>query len=412
MAPAKSGLPFAEPGDHGLDSNRLRRVGASIRLLMDAGAIPGALTAIARHGYLVHLGLEGDYAEDTLFRIYSMTKPVTAAAIMILYERGGFFLDDPVRAYLPEFTQLKVWESETLVAAKSDMTLRHLLTHTSGLSYPEADGYRLFEHHPAYPKDRAGVTNETLGRLGAKDLTAHVRALASLPLLCHPGEAWNYGESMAVLARVVEVVSGESFTEFLKSELFDPLDMQDTGFQVSEAHAGRLAPLYQQDDDGNLMIAPDGDFGGDYLATPNLVTGGTGLVSTAADYLRFSQMLLNQGELEGRRVLSPHSVQLMFADHLPKRLGETPLDSLQHPVAEGRGLGFGFGGLVVRNASQTISPGSDGEYSWSGWANTDFWIDPQRSLIGLVYTQVVPTHHMLRIRDYMRQMTYQAVITP
>ena len=405
------GLPCGEPETLGFSETRLRRIEPAMRRFIDAGEAPGLVCAIARLGRVAYRRAMGEYEEDTLFRIYSLTKPVTAVAVMALYELGEFLLDDPIERYLPEFNSMQVWDDGRLVDAATPITIRHLLTHTSGISYPDADGLRPFERHPDGSVLRTPVVNETLARMGDSSLETHTRAIADMPLLFHPGQGWQYGESMAVLSRLVETISGKSYTEFLMDAIFEPLAMVDTGFFVPSAHAERLAPLYKQHEvSGTLAQVGPGEFGGDYTRVPRLVTGGTGLVSTAGDFLRFAQMLLNGGALEGERVLGTHTVSLMLSDQLGNHLGETPLATLDHPIATGRGLGFGFGGLVVRDATVSNSPGSNGEYSWSGWANTEFWIDPQAEMTGLAFTQVIPTHHTLRIRDRMRQVTYQALI--
>ena len=379
-----------------------------MRRFIDNHQVPGILTVIAKNGKVVHKEAQG-YADienkkelttETIFRLFSMTKPVTGVAVMILYEEGFFFLDDPIQNYLPEFTNQKVYTEHGLVDSVRPITIRHLLTHTAGFTYPG------LHTDPAMAEiyDTADG-GEGFARLSDFNLKEHVKKLAALPLVCQPGTQWSYGEAMSVLARLVEVVSGQKYSEFLRERIFIPLEMNSTGYFVSEDLADNLAVLYEQCE-GKLQPS---EIGGDYTIEPHLEAGGAGLAGSAADYLRFAQMLLNGGELDGTRLLSPTTVKLMMSDHLSEKLGDNPVSSLEFPVARGDGLGFGFCGTVVRRASACIAPGSDGEYSWAGYANTDFWIDPEKALIGLVFTQVLPHEYHLETRARMRQMTYQAI---
>jgi CubicO group peptidase (beta-lactamase class C family) len=230
-----------------------------------------------------------------------------------------------------------------------------------------------------------------------------------MPLLAQPGVAWNYSEAMGVLGRLVEVLAGSTFREFLVNRVFKPLAMVDTDFYVPKNKIDRLIPLYQLSNDRVLKLT-NSDYGGNYGIKPSLEYGGAGLVGTAADYLRFAQMLLNDGELDGVRLLSASSVRLIMTDHLGPEFGDTPLASLDAPVTSGLGLGFGFGGYVVRDASSAATLGSDGEYAWGGWASTDFWIDPKRKLIGILLTQVIPIDVQLTTRQGFHDLVYQAAI--
>ncbi len=402
-------LPMSNPSEVGLCPMRLARIDPAMQSYLGSNQVPGLLTVIARQGKLAHIETQG-YANvetqkhiqpDAIFRIYSMTKPVTAVAVMLLYEQGKLFLDDPMANYLPEFSDMKVYTANGLMDAERHITIRHLLTHQSGLTYsmipnvPEVS--RMYE--------KAGV-NENFSRLAGWNLEAFVKKLAELPLITQPGTAWRYSEGFSVLARLVEVISGQRYGEFLRQRLFEPLDMVDTGYWVPADKLHRLAALYEQRPDKTGFEATDG-YGGDYSRNPALEVGGSGLVSTAADYLRFAQMLLNGGELDGMRLLSPTTVRMILSDHFGGNLGDQLPASVLPRV---KGLGFGFGGSVVTDPIAR-GMGSKGEYAWSGWANTSFWIDPVEQLIGMVFTQLIPQPDVvLTLADRMRQMTYQALV--
>ncbi len=401
------GLPTTEPKTVGMFKDRLDRIGAAMQRFIDTGQAPGLLTVVARHGKVVYANTQG-YANvaqkkpvrwDTIFRIKSMTKPITGVAVMMLFEEGHFFLDDPISNYLPEFGSMQVWTEAGLVDAELPITIRHLLTHTAGLTYSSFP-------NPVAKHYQDISLNGVLNRLSGDTLEQHIKKLAGMPLLAQPGTAWTYGEAMGVLGRLVEVVSGCSFRTFLKQRIFDPLGMVDTDFFVPPEKKERLATLYDQTPRSTITEANPDHYGGDYCQKPTLEYGGAGLVGTSVDYLRFAQMLLNQGELDGHRLLSPVSVKLMMSNHLGSefngRLG-LPLNNI-------KGLGFGFTGRVVTDAIAAGSCGSNGEFSWGGWANTDFWIDPKQDLIGIVLTQVIPNVTPLATRSRMHQMTYQTIL--
>ncbi len=401
------GLPNVDPASVGICPNRLARIQHAFQPFVNKGKVPGIVTAIARHGKVIHMAAQG-YADiesgkplscDHIFRLYSMTKPVTGVAVMSLYEEGFFCLSDPIADYLPEFSNMQVYTEHGLVPAKRPITIEMLLTHTAGFTYQGLI--------PDLPCDVA--ESEALIRLTSPSLEQGVKQLADKPLIFHPGEQWGYGESMRVLARLVEVVSGQSYGQFLQNQIFSPLKMPDTSFYVPEIHAGRLTRLYEQSDNGLVAASPD-NYGGDYTQKPSFEAGGAGLVSTVSDYLRFCQMLLNGGTLDDTTILSPTSVKMMVSDQLDKRFGSMPIASLGFPVAQGRGLGFGYCGLVMRNSIANGNAGSNHQYSWSGWANTDFWIDYDYGLIALIMTQVIPTREHIETRKMMHQMTYQAII--
>ncbi|MDP3746679.1 MAG: serine hydrolase domain-containing protein [Phenylobacterium sp.] len=414
------GLPTTAAEDVHMSTARLDRIELAMRGYVERREVPGLLTAVARHGKIVHFAAQG-YADverqarlepDTIFRIYSMTKPVTAAAVMVAYEEGRFFLDDPLAAYLPEFGALRVYQKGRLADLERPLTIRHLLTHTGGISYFFHEGDVVADEYRGaglmFARARETLTTEE-----------YIRKIAGLPLAFQPGTAWCYSESMDVLGRLLEVVCGGSYGHFLADRLFSPLGMSDSGFYVPAEKLPRLARLYEMGADGNLVASdtlPPADFiertveWNDFSMPPSFESGGAGLVGTAADYLRFAQMLLNGGELDGVRVLSPTSVKLMLANHLGPEFGSRPLASLAAPWAGKDGLGHGFGGLVVTDAVANGTAGSNGEYRWGGAASTDFWIDPKRGISAVVLTQVLPNGVALTTRARFHQMTYQAVL--
>ncbi len=405
------GLPVAAPEEVGLSSKELAKIGPAMQRFIDDKQAPNMLTVIARKGKVAHVQAQGyadvdaktPLAPDAIFRIYSMTKPVAVVAAMMLYEEGKFQLDDPVSNYLPEFSNMKVFENGRLVDADRPVTIQHLLTHTSGLVY---SGVVRNDHF----KRLYGLPNEDERRLEGVTLEQHVKELAALPLFVQPGVEWHYGESMAVLSRLVEVLSGQSFRDFLRENIFAPLGMDDTGFEVPSGKASRLVSLYETDDQQSY-VATSG-YGEPYTHRAILASGGGGLVSTGSDYLRFCQMLLNGGELEGVRILQADTVSLIIGNHLPEDMGAgRPLATLGRTSFFDRpGFGFGFGGYVVVDSAVAKVPTRNGTYSWGGWANTLFWIDPQQEMIGLVFTQVIDGDKYGN-GAVMMDLTYKAIKT-
>lgn len=386
------GIPRAVPEEVGMSVARLQRIAPVIQRWVDDGKIPGALTMIAREGKLVHLEKFGmqDVASstpiefETIFRIYSMTKPITSVAVMMLYEEGHFQLNTPVSEFIPAFRDMKVYANhgDAIVDAEREVTVKHLLTHTAGLIYggdwvhPINDRYREADFYGG-------------------DLSHMAQELGNIPLLHHPGDAWNYGMSTDVLGYLVEVVSGMPFAEFLKKRIFEPLDMVDTDFSVPEEKADRYATLYEPAEDGGIQVLENAPVSSGPLSFHH--SGGAGLQSTAADYLRFCQMMLNEGELDGVRLLGRKTVELITMNHIP--------DDWQ-PLWR-TGCGFGLGFAVVTDVADTHALGSLGTYSWGGLASTTFWIDPVEELIGILMTQLIgdaPFHAQFRV------LTYQAII--
>jgi len=366
---------------------------------VDDGKLAGITTLIARRGEVVHFEsvgmahVEADLPmrDDTIVRIYSMTKPITSVAVMMLYEHGKLRLTAPVSEYLPEFADLSVYDEAdgAGVAPRRPMTVRDLLTHTSGLSYGWSDA----PVDKAY--QQADVTGGTL-----EDMA---RRLGEIPLMHHPGAEWEYSLSTDVLGYLVQVVSGAPFDGYLSRELFEPLGMVDTHFHAPADKLDRFAANYGPDEESGALTVIDDPTTGRFTKAPALPSGGGGLVSTAADYLRFCQMMLNGGELDGVRLLGRKTVQHVSRDHLPPdlcvRFGEDREPS--------RGFGLGFS--VLRNAAAGGEIGSDGTYAWGGAASTVFWIDPREDLVAILLTQFMPNNHYPTATEF-RALTYQAIV--
>ena len=380
--PAKhAGLPTAEPASAGMSAERLARIRPAVQAYVDDGRLAGVMTLVARRGQVVHwdaVGLRDVEAADPLepddiFRIYSMTKPITSVAAMILVEQGKVALDDPVSKFVPEFAAVTVLDAEgERVAPDRPLTIEHLLTHTSGLTY----GF--FGDSPV---DR--LYNESGFFTRAEGLEDFAHEAAALPLLASPGDRWNYGVSTDILGRVVEVASGQPFDAFLRARILQPLEMDDTAFVVPRDKLDRFTGHYVRED-GALQLV-DSPLDGEYTRPPAWLSGGGGLTSTASDYIRFAQMLLQDGQLGGVRILAPETVRMMRANRLPEALVPIQLGAYLSP-----GYGFGLGFAVVVDAESSPEPDNDGVFRWAGAANTFFWIDPETDLIGLVWTQLNP----------------------
>ena len=387
------GLPRAVPEDVGISTSRLERITPVMQGYVDNGRIPCALTMIAREGRLVHFekcGMQDVAAAkpieyDTIFRIYSMTKPITSAAVMMLYEEGHFQLSTPISEFVPFFKDMKVYteDGSTVLDAEREITIKHLLTHTAGLIY-ESDR----ENHPI---DQQYEDADLYGG----DLTNMIRKLGSIPLLHQPGDAWHYGMSTDVLGYLVQIVSGMPLETFLKTRIFEPLGMKDTGFSVKVENANRYSKVYEFGDAGELQAIEKV-----HAATGPLSffhSGGGGLLSTAPDYLRFCQMILNEGELDGVRLLGRKTVELITMDHI----------SNQWRPNQRTGAGFGLGFSVVTDVAETHTLGSVGTCGWGGMASTTFWIDPIEALIGVFMTQLVGADSPFHAQ--FRTLTYQAL---
>lgn len=406
---------LADPESHGFSSERLKRISARMQRYVDAQQIPGAVTLVARNGEIVHFEAVGSryvsenlpMEKDTIVRLYSQSKPITGASVLMLYEEGHFLLSDPISKYLPEFKNMTVRTGGSGDSMETEparpITIHHLLTHTSGLSYsffPNPIGIE-------YQKRGIGGT-----RFDSKfdNLETWSQALVKIPLMAQPGTEWNYSVGMDVLGRLVEVISGQTFGDFLKARIFDPLGMVDTGFHVPADKVNRFAANYLPKPDKTIMQF-EVPASSPYLAESTLDMGGSGLVGTAADYLRFAQMLVNDGELDGVRLLAPSTVELMTSNNLPPSMGDSPLSSLLGGflgVGTG-GVGFGLTGAVTVDPALTGLASSKGIYWWGGAATTHFWIDREKDIVGIVLTQLQPAGTQ-PIRDSMIQMTYQALM--
>jgi CubicO group peptidase (beta-lactamase class C family) len=397
-------LEAAAPEDVGMSSERLERLSAAMQGLVDDGRLAGITTLVARHGKIVHYGTFGDQdkeagtpmAEDSIFRIYSMSKPITGVALMMLYEQGKFRLADPVAKYIPEFKDLKVAAGRGSNGPKVEdadhaMTIRELMSHTGGLSYGIFSQSQVDEmYREVNILDRDAPLKDMIDKL------------AKIPLRQQPGSMWHYSVSVDVQGYLVEVLSGQPFDEFLEEHIFVPLGMTDSAFYVSEDKADRFAQVYNYEADGSL-VAREGFGGGDadapspYLTNPAFFSGGGGLVASTMDYARFSQMLLNGGELDGVRILSPLTVELMHRNQLPRALGE---------MSPGTGFGLDFAVIMDPVEADGVSKG---EYYWGGAAGTWFWIDPKEDLIfvGMIqqFGQGRPD-----VRSLSRRLTYQAIL--
>jgi len=374
--------------------------------------VAGTLTLVARKGkvaYLSPLGMmdlerEKPMDRDTIFRIYSMTKPITSVALMMLYEQGLFQLNDPVHKYIPEWKNLRVYGAGNYPAfltsrPKRPMTIRDLMTHMSGLTYGFMERTNV---DAAYRKLDIG------GAGSGGTLRDMIEKLASLPLEFSPGTKWNYSVSSDVLGYLVEVFSGMRFDEYLKTKIFEPLNMVDTDFWVPPEKLDRFAANYTRRPDKTLLLMDDpGD--STYTKPATYFSGGGGLTSTASDYFRFCQMLLNRGELEGVRILGRKTIELMTMNHLPggQDLTDLSLSTFSQTASEGFGFGLGFSIHLGSDKSQVI--GSPGEYAWGGAASTAFWIDPVEDLIVIFLTQFMPDG-TFNFRGQLKTIIYPAIL--
>jgi CubicO group peptidase (beta-lactamase class C family) len=399
-------MDIIKPETVGFSSRRLSRVDDLIQRYIDAGELPGAQMLIARQGQVVYwrsfglMDIEAGRAtqEDTLYRIYSMTKPIVSAALLMLYEEGRFMLDEPVAAYIPEFKDVRVYNgSDEPLPLERPITIRHLLTHTAGLTYdflkssPVDDLYR-----------DADLRNREV------PLRDWIKKLAALPLVNQPGAAWRYSMATDVLGYLVEVLSGQPLDVFLRTRIFEPLGMVDTDFYAPPDKADRLAVLYGSGS-GFWVIGPE--HVGDFTVKPGWLSGGGGLVGSAADYLRFCLMLRGGGALDGERLLGRRTVAYMASNHVSAEL--LPLKVSGDPMW---GYGFGLGVQVLFDPVLAGRLASAGEYGWSGAAYTHFWIDPVEDVIAIKMAQIMhndPDGVAVPYRDMnndLRTVVYQALV--
>jgi CubicO group peptidase (beta-lactamase class C family) len=400
-------LPVVPAPQAGLDSARLARIDRQMNAHVEANQLAGGIGLVARNGKIGYFQTYGymDTAskkpmrKDSIFRIYSMTKAVTAVSVMMLYEEGKFHLNEPIGKYLPEWANMRV-AVETkdpvsgkrvayTVPAERAITIRDLLRHTSGIDYQG-------------PVDEKGapVYMQLKVQEPGIDLAEASRRLAKAPLLHQPGTTYHYGLSIDVLGRLVEVVSGQPLDQFFEERIFKPLGMVDTAFYVPEAKWDRLVTLYAPKSDGtiDLFKGPPQD---SYKKKPSAFMGGQGLASTALDYARFCQMLLDGGKLEGKRLLGRKTVELMASDHL----GEMPRVAAMGAVPKGFGFGLTF--AVNQGPGKTGAIGSEGEFSWGGAAGTKFWIDPKENLFAVFMMNTLPPQ--IDIGSEFKQLVYQAL---
>jgi len=424
-------LPSGKPQREGVSQERLDRITAYMNKAVEDGVMIGGMGMVARNGKIIYSEVYGQadreanrkMTEDGLYRIYSMSKPIVSVALMMLYEEGRLFLNDPVAKYIPELANLQVaiatadgatktvsdgtnsssssTVDESLSGltrkAKTQPTVRDLMRHTAGFSYGVFGNTTVDKQYR-----EASILRNT-------DLKDFVTELGKIPLQFEPGTRWHYSVSVDVMGRVVEAISGMSLGEFLEQRIFAPLDMKDTAFTVPADKMQRLVQMYSPEGLGEGLMAflkpatssklvpTPADVSKDFMEGATFQSGGGGLVSTARDYMRFSQMMLNNGELNGVRLLSRKIVELMTTDHM---------EGVQHPFAGGR-IGFGLGFAVAIDQGAVGELGSVGEFNWGGAAGTTFWIDPREQLIGLFMVQSIP--HRTRLGKTFKLLTYQSI---
>jgi len=416
VAVSATDLPKADPAEQGFDPAGLQKLNTHFNAYVDDGKLAGYTALVARGGKIVHFNTYGQQnietntalQDDSIFRIYSMTKPITGVAMMMLWEDGKFKLDDPVSKYLPSFKNQRVFagldedNNINTVPVNREATIRDLMRHTSGLSYG------VFSDTPVDRLYREtglmnGVLSETQDTSKTTDvlpsLSNLTKQLGHLPLLYQPGDAWVYSLSVDVQGRLIEVLSGLTLEEFFYERIFKPLGMTDTGFFVTESQKDRFVELYALDKEQTL-VAYRGDFYSDFTQEPAILSGGGGLVSSTEDYWRFAQMVANGGTLNSTRLLKPETVDLMRRDHLPENL---------KGIAGGKlGLGFGLNFTVVKDVEKLGSKGRVGEYNWGGMANTLFWIDPVEDIVAVMMVNILPSG-IYKLREEMRDHVYGAL---
>ncbi len=406
---ALGGLAFTQ--DAGQPAPSVDAIDAPFQALIDEKRIPGAAILVAHDGRIAHIGLLGamdveqerPVERDTIFRIYSMTKPVAAVAVMMLVEEGKLQLSDPVERYVPELAGLQVYtggsgDAVTTEPAARAPTVEDLLMHTAGFTL----SFQLGTPIAGMYKQAGLVSGQWYHDPKVQGLPDIAARLGKLPLAYQPGAQWHYGIGIDIAGLVVERVSGQSFEAFLKTKLFDPLGMADTGFSVPADKANRLAASYAASRGGGMtLVEPSAS--GPYLGAPTVFSGSGGLVSTLDDYFRFAQMLANGGELDGVRVLKAETVDTLMTNHLrADQSGQLPLMARLADGGDGANLGFGYGGSVA------ISGDYAGEYGWGGAASTVFWVDRKNAVVAVFMTQVLPSG-TVPVRDTLHDVVYQAL---
>ena len=422
-------LEHGTPEELGLSSSRLYRVTDWLNQQVESERLAGASTMICRNGRIGYLESAGQsdlengkpFDASTIVRIFSMTKPITSVAAMMLYEEGRYQLDDPVAKYLPEFTDTKVWKGEGSLENVEDQTspmlVKHLFLHTSGLTYGFMNANVVDQEHRNQKIEFPGTAG-TLEEL--------VKRLAGIPLIAQPGTRWNYSVSTDVLGRLVEVWSGLSLEAFFKERILEPLGMHDTGFSVSEGNSDQFASLYSPLSGADMsnvgkksvsdsrqmkpgLKLQEAAATSRYLKPTKLFSGGGGLTGTIGDYARFCQMLLNGGELDGERLLSPITVNYMRSNQLPDNADMAAMGQPVWSETSYDGIGFGLGFAVVIDPPKASIITSVGEHHWGGAASTFFWIDPQEDLFVVFFTQLMPSS-TYPIRRELRTRVYQAIV--
>ncbi|MEZ5552962.1 MAG: serine hydrolase domain-containing protein [Pseudomonadales bacterium] len=410
MAPAGQlaarDIPATAPEKVGMSTERLARITEITRKYVDEGKLAGVITMVARHGKLVHFEVVGHrgvddpapLTRDALFRIYSMSKPITAVALMQLYEQGLFQLSDPISKFVPELADLKVLNGGgELEAAKGPITMQQLLTHTAGFSY----GFD--------PNDPVDKLYRESAALGAENLDEFAATLATLPLKYQPGTRWHYSVAVDVTGLIVQRISGQPFDEYLDEHIFKPLKMVDTSFSVPDSKFGRFLPNHRWDAKANKLVALGPESISNFQNV-TLYSGGGGLVGTAMDYLRFAEMLRNGGSLDGARILSPRTIEFMTMNHLPASVAGS--GSGESPTLAGagalRGFGFGLGFGLVTDVPASGQMGSVGDYYWGGAAGTIFWVDPVEDFVVVSMLQLMGSPWPLRAE--LKNAVNQAII--
>jgi CubicO group peptidase (beta-lactamase class C family) len=413
----------ASPESAGMSKPALDRLENHLKQrYVDAGRFPGTQLLVYRRGKIVHSTVQGfadverkvPVKDDTIFRIYSMTKAITSVAFMMLVEEGRVALDEPVHKYIPEWKNLGVFQAGTYPAfltrpPSRPMLIVDLLRHTSGLTY----GFQQRSNvDAAYRETKIGEV------IKAGTLQSMIEDLAKIPLEFSPGEAWNYSVATDVLGYLIGKISGMPFEQFLKERILGPLGMNDTDFFVPKEKAHRFAACYSADPQGGMtfhaterkgtLTLQDDPATSSFLSPPSLFSGGGGLCSTASDYLTFCRALLNGGELGGVRLLGPKTLKLMASNHLPGGVDLPTMSRSLFSEASYNGIGFGLGFAVTMNPAQTLIAGSPGEFAWGGAATTSFFIDPAEELITIFMTQVLPSS-AYPIRREIRTMVYAAI---
>jgi CubicO group peptidase (beta-lactamase class C family) len=398
-------LSYATPESVGMSSERLERIAPVLNRYVDEGQLTGVVSMIARKGEIVHFEEYGvldaesgkPLQKDSIFRIYSMTKPITTLAVMMLYEEGKLQLTDPVERYLPAFTNVRVaGPGGALVAPLRPMTVQMLMTHTSGLTY--------------------GVFGDTLvdrqyrdaGVMTSPDNTTFIERLGTIPLQFQPGTRFHYSVSTDVLGALVEAVSGQTLGEFFQQRIFDPLQMEDTFFQVPAEKLERFGTNHTYNPESKILEVSDRVADSNFVNRRTFESGGGGLLSTTEDYMRFSQMLINGGELEGERIIGRKTLDYMTQNHLGGIFGTTGQHSPDELPGMARGTGFGLGFAVIEDPTAVGGNTSAGEYYWGGAAGTIFWVDPVEELVGIVMIQHMNVQ--VPLRAVFKALTYGAII--